>query len=281
MIRRLAALGLLLLLACSRTPGEGPPAGFTPAGRRVLSLAPNLTETVFALGQGSRVVAVTVNDHFPPEVERLPRIGDMQPDLERILALKPDLVLLDRNLHPPELEARLRALGLPLVVVETRSLGDLQRNLPVLGRALGAEEEARRALEAFQAGLREVERQAASMPRHPRVFVEIWGEPLMTAGAGSLVHELVERAGGRNVYGDLAEAWPTLSTEDLVRRDPDLVLLTSTEPSAAAALPGWSRLQAVRKGRLYRVDPDLVVRPTLRTLEGLRKLQALFQEAAR
>ena len=279
MIRRLAGLGLvLLLLACSRTPGEGPPAA--RAGRRVLSLAPNLTETVFALGQGDRVVAVTANDHDPPEVERLPRVGDMQPDLERILALKPDLVLLDRNLHPPELEARLQALGLPLVAVETRSLGDLQRNLPVLGRALGAEEEARRALEAFQAGLREVERKAASMPHHPRVFVEIWGEPLMTAGAGSLVHELVEKAGGRNVYGDLPEAWPTLSTEDLVRRDPDLVVLTSTEPAVAAARPGWSRLQAVRKGRLYRVDPDLVVRPTLRALEGLRQLQARFQEAA-
>lgn len=279
MIPRLGTVALLLLLAaCAGRPAP-PPAAASPSAGRLVSLAPNLTETLYALGAGSRLVAATDNDHYPPQVEQLPRVGGMQPDYERLVALRPDLVLLDRNLNDPEIQERLEGLGLELLVLETRTLDDLRRTLPRLGQALGVEERAARALADLEAGLAEVERGAAALPHHPRVFVEIWGEPLMTAGRGSLVHELVERAGGRNLYGDLPDTYPTVSAEDLIRRDPEVLLLTSLEKSAALARPGWDRLSAVRNGRVHHLDPDVLVRPTLRSLDGLRQLQALFREA--
>jgi len=277
----LAALVVLLLVGgCTERPPVSAPARSDQA-RRLLCLAPNLTETLFALGLGDRVVAVTDNDHHPPQVESLPRVGGMQPDYERILALHPDLILLDDNLQGQEIRARLEGLGLPVLALKTRTLADLQANLPVLGRALGAEEKASEALAAFQAGLQEVERAARSLPHAPRVFVEIWGEPLMTAGSTSLVHEMIERSGGNNVYGDLSETYPTISLEDLVRRDPEILLLTTLEPADLPHRAGWERLTAVREGRVRKLEPDLVVRPTMRSLEGLRNLVQVFGEPGR
>jgi len=271
---------LLLAGGCTDRPQVSAPARPDQA-QRLLCLAPNLTETLFALGLGDRVVGVTDNDHHPPQVESLPRVGGMQPDYERILALHPDLVLLDANLQGQEIRARLEGLGVPVLALKTRTLADLQANLPILGRSLGVEEQAAEALAAFQAGLREVEQAARSLPHAPRVFVEIWGEPLMTAGNASLVHEMIERSGGHNVYGDLSETYPTISLEDLIRRDPEILLLTTLEPAELAHRAGWERLTAVRAGRVHKLAPDLVVRPTLRSLEGLRNLVQLFGEPGR
>lgn len=284
---RIAAAMLLMLLAAGCAPRPEAPAlpgaetSRSEKARRLVSLAPNLTETVFALGLGDRIVAVTDNDHHPPQVESLPRVGGMQPDFERLLALHPDLVLLDANLHGQEIRSRLEGLGLPVLMLKTRTLEDLQTTLPVLGQALGAEDQAAEALAGFQAGLQEVERAARTLPHAPRVFVEIWGEPLMTAGRTSLVHELIERSGGQNVYGDLSETYPTISLEDLIRRDPEILLLTTLEPAELPRRAGWERLKAVQEGRVRKLEPDLVVRPTLRSLEGLRHLVHLFGELAR
>jgi len=99
----------------------------------------------------------------------------------------------------------------------------------------------------------------------------------MTAGNTSLVHEMVERAGGRNLYGDLSETYPTISLEDLVHRDPDILVLTTMAPADLARRAGWDRLSAVKKGQVHRMDPDLLVRPTLRSLEGLRQMVTLFE----
>lgn len=270
------ALVALLLPACGgRAEAPAPVRGTA----RLVSLAPNLTETVFDLGAGDRIVAVTDNDHYPPSVEGLPRIGGMQPDYERLLTLKPDLVLADANLNAPEVLERLRTLGLPMVTLRTRTLKDLETTLQALSAQLGVPEQGARALDRLRRGLEEVDRGTTALPRRPRVFVEIWSEPLMTAGPQSLVHEMVERAGGTNVYADLAETYPTVSSEDLLKRDPEVILLTSLEPEKAKALPGWDGLTAVREGRVYRLDSDLYVRPTLRALDGLRHLQGLFARA--
>jgi len=271
-------LAFLAMSACGPRPrASAPEPVASPAGRRLVCLAPNLTETVFALGRGEQVVGVTENDHYPPQVDSLPRVGDIQPDYERILALKPDLVLVDHDLNIPEIPTRLKSLGLSVVAVKTRTLQDLQENLPILGRALEAPEQAEAALVALQAGLGEVGERAGRLPARPRVFVEIWNDPLMTAGSTSLVHELVERAGGRNLYGDLAASYPTISLEDLVRRNPDIVLLTTLVPADLTQRAGWDRLKAVQKGRVYQMDPDLLVRPTLRSVEGLRQMVTLFE----
>ena len=103
----------------------------------------------------------------------------------------------------------------------------------------------------------------------------------MTAGSTSLVHEMIERSGGDNVYGDLSETYPTISLEDLVRRDPEILLLTTLEPAELPHRAGWQRLTAVREGRVCKLEPDLVVRPTLRSLEGLQNLVQVFGEAGR
>ncbi|MEW6282894.1 MAG: cobalamin-binding protein [Candidatus Eremiobacterota bacterium] len=262
---------LLLGLALVGCASEPPVPSAEPA-RRIVSLVPSFTEILFSLGAGDRVVAVTENDTFPPEAARLPRVGDLQPDYERILALRPDLVVGDPGLQGPQLE-RLRHLGVPVLSLESQSLEGLRQALGELGRATGTTERATALQQAMEAQIRS--HQAHRRPAPPRVFVEIWDKPLMTCGAGTYVHELVTLAGGQNLYADLS-GHPAVSSEDLVRRQPDLIVLTIGTPEEAARRPGWSSLRAVQKGRIHRIDPDLLVRPTPRFPQALDLLSGWF-----
>lgn len=268
-MRFLLVLLLALLGACGPRPsGEG---------GGIVSLTPSLTETLFDLGVGDRIVAVTENDTWPPQVASLPKVGSMHPDYEKIVALRPSLVVADSGLLAPEAVDRLRGLGLEVLTVHTKSLDELSRNMVTLGDALGVPEAGRQRKAELDAALARVETEAARLERRPRVFVEIQAEPLITVGGGGLVSEMVRRAGGDNLYADLSDPYPTISVEDLVRRDPEVIVLIGGDPAAVASRPGWEGLSAVRSGRVHLLDPDLLVRPTLRAVQGLERLQAWFR----
>ncbi len=248
---------------------------------RVLSLAPSNTELMFALGAGQRLVGRTDADDFPPEAAAVPSVGSLfPPDDERIVATRPDLVLMiDGN---ADLRQRLAERGLPVVVFQPRTLDGILDTARRLGSLLGREA----AAEALVARL-EAQRRAVltRLPAdRPRVFYEVWSSPLTAAGPATFVGDLVRTAGGRNALGADLGDWPRLDVETLLAADPDVLLLS--RPGARAEVvagqrPGYSVLRAVSAGRVIEVvDPDLLERAGPRAFEGLAWLAAALHPQA-
>jgi len=249
---------------------------------RVVALSPALTEMVYAVGAGSSLLATVQTSNWPPPARALPRIGDaLRFDVERILALKPDLVLAWHHGNPERELAQLEAAGLRLVRFEPRRLDEIPRTLERLGDLLGHSADGRMQGETFRAGieaLRAVHRDAAPVS----VFYQVWSSPLMTLNGHHVVSDVLALCGGRNVFGDLPQLVPQLSTESVLAANPE-VLLTARDdldPAAGvrrdAALPAyatWRRfhdLEAVRRGWLFEVSGDIMTRPGPRLLDGAR-----------
>jgi iron complex transport system substrate-binding protein len=282
------ALALLLVLpVAAGAAGEFPLTVRDALGRvvaipgppqRIVSVAPSVTEILFALGVGPRVVGISdADDYPPPGVRGKPRVGGVALNTERIIALRPDLVIGVAGLQQSQLE-RLFRLGLPVLAVEARTLEETLSQITLLSRVTGARQAGRRLVQALRSRAAAVEARVRGRPR-PRVFVEIWGEPLQTAGAGTYVDDLLRRAGARNLFADL-RGWPQVSPEAVVSRNPEVIVLTYAGRRAVVARPGWRGVTAVRRGRIYELDPDLVSRPGPRLLDGLERLARLLHPEA-
>jgi iron complex transport system substrate-binding protein len=249
--------------------------------KRIVSLAPSLTETLFAVGAGGQVVAVTEYCNFPPAVSRVPRIGGLQDgsvDLERIVALRPDLVV-TLAVGQGGTVAALRRLGVRVEVVPAETVDDALRAIRRLGALTGHRAEAARLEADLARRIRAVREKVAAVPpeRRPRVFFQLWDEPLMTATGDTLAGQLVEMAGGVNVFADLAGRYPQVSPEAVLARDPQVILAPAhhagaVNPDRLARRPGWDRIDAVRHGRVFVLDGDLVSRPGPRMAEALERV---------
>jgi iron complex transport system substrate-binding protein len=251
---------------------------------RIVTLAPQLTELVFAAGAGERLVGVSANSDYPPPARTLPVVGGAgRIDLERILALRPDLVLAwGAGGQQVDVE-RLRALSIPVVVLTPRRLADIPRHLELIGRLAGTAYDATRAAFFFRerlAGLRT--RYAGRRP--VTVFYEIWHEPLMTINGEHIISEAIEVCGGRNVFANLPAATPTLSMEALAAADPEVIVTSGPSARRASLLAQWqgmTRLRAVAAGRVFFSDADLLHRPTPRMLDGIAALCEALERARR
>lgn len=251
------------LSGCQSSP-ETPVAA--PAQPRVVSLTPNLTEILFALEAGPQVVGVTGNDHFPPEVDRLPRIGDLQLNYEALLQLHPDLVVYDPLLNRQQM-AQLQKLGLHLEPLSTQTIPDMLASIQSLGQKVGKTEQATRLVSGLRADLERTRQRREKMSYHPAALAEIWNDPLIAAGKGSYCTEVLEMAGFRNVLS--RPGYPTLDLEDLQRIDPEVLILTHPLPDT----PAWRNLKAVRNQRVLQISEDLLVRPGPRVVEALHRMQ--------
>lgn len=251
------------LSGCQSSP-EAPVAA--PAQPRVVSLTPNLTEILFALEAGPQVVGVTGNDHFPPEVDRLPRIGDLQLNYEALLQLHPDLVVYDPLLNRQQM-AQLQKLGLHLEPLSTQTIPDMLASIQSLGQKVGKTEQATRLVSGLRADLERTRQRREKMSYHPAALAEIWNDPLIAAGKGSYCTEVLEMAGFRNVLS--RPGYPTLDLEDLQRIDPEVLILTHPLPDT----PAWRNLKAVRNQRVLQISEDLLVRPGPRVVEALHRMQ--------
>ena len=245
--------------------------------QRVVSLNPNTTELLFALGFGDRVVGRTSWDLYPPEAARVTNVGDgMQPNVEAVLAQRPDLVLLYGSESNRGAARQLRAAGIATLTLRTDHVDDLARIAPIIAGALG--DRARGTLVADTVrhtldSLRALPRPAAP----PVVFWHVWDAPLMTIGAGSYLSELLDIVGARNAFDDLAAPSPQVSLEEVAARDPWAVL---AGPAGAAVIRGdrrWQAVRAVREGRILVVDTTIVGRPGVRMGEAAAHLRALIQ----
>jgi iron complex transport system substrate-binding protein len=288
---RLAAAGVIALLAPCR-PAPRAPAGVPvvddagdtarvvlPA-QRIVSLNPAATELLFAIGAGSDVVGRTAWCDYPPEAKAVPSLGDgINPNLEAIVARKPGLVLLYTSGQNAEAVRRLASLGIPALRFRTDSLSDVPRLARVFGRLTGREASADSVARSFEADLASATAPAAA--RRPTIFLLVWDQPPMTVGRGSFLTELIERAGGENVFADVASSSAPVSIEAVAARNPDVILLLGNEPPAFAERPEWQVVRAVREQRFVRADGSEFSRPSPRAPEAIRRLHAELEEAAR
>lgn len=263
--------------------------------RRVVTLAPNLTELVWAVGGGERLVGTVDTSDFPAAARSVPRIGNHQHlDIERLVLLKPDLILVWRGGTPASELDQLRRAGLTLYFLEPRRLDDVPRALERTAALMGLD--GRPAAEALRARLEALRRQQAG--RTPvDVYYQVWSRPLMTLSGGHLVSDLIALCGGRNVFGHLAPLVPQLSTESVVAADPELMMAShdgnpqagdgqlrrtpATQEPAWAAFASVRSMRAVRRGWLYTVPGDLINRAGPRIADGAALVCRALDEVRR
>jgi len=248
--------------------------------RRIVSLAPHVTELLFSAGAGDRIVGVVEYSDYPPAARQLPRVGAYNAvDMERILALRPDLVVAWASGNPPALIEQLRELGLTVFLSEPRELEDVASNLERLGRLAGTGATARAAANVFRQRLRALREHYAG--RAPvSVFYQIWHRPLMTVNGEHLISKVIRLCGGRNVFADLPALVPKLEMEAVLAADPQAIVAGVREPGDEAWRQDWRRwrqLRAVREGHLISVPADLLQRHTLRILDGAEQLCAALE----
>ncbi len=245
--------------------------------RRIVSLAPEVTENLFALGAGALLVGVTTADTYPAAALKLPKVGDFgQPSFERIRALHPDLVIAASATIPASEPDRLqqRLSGIPVFAQKSARFTDVLRHLQQLGTLTGRMGEAKRLVARMQAKMAQAAKRAGGKPR-PTVFVEISASPLYAAGPGSFVDDLIRLAGGVNIVKG-TNPFPVYSKEALLAADPEHYILAvggdmNAIPTTPAALPAAlaSRLRAVKEGNIHRIPSDLLFRATPRLADGL------------
>jgi iron complex transport system substrate-binding protein len=277
-------------VTCAATPLAAEPTAFPltitdDAGRqvtiersptRIVSIAPSNTEVLFALGLDERIVGVDSFSTYPPEAGEKPQVGSyLEPDLERVAAAEPDLILATEA-HVGTVLPELDALGLPTVVIEPKDLDEVFSGMLLVGTITDESTRAQQVVCALQARVDAVVDAVADAPR-PRVFFEL-SPDLYTAGPGSYIDDLITRAGGVNVAAGAAEMWPQVSAEAVVSADPEVILLADHEAGITAeqvaARPGWQEMSAVRQGRIVTLTSDLVARPGPRVVDGLEAIAA-------
>lgn len=251
------------------------------APARIVSLAPSITELLFALGIGERVVGVTRHCNFPPQVRNLPMVGSyVNLDIERIAALRPDLCLAIKDGNPKATVLRLESIGIPVYAMDPRNLEEVLRTVEELGALIGTQPEAAKLVEKARSRIRAVEEAVAGAGRPPRVFFQIGDSPVVSAGPGTFIDDLIARAGGENLASGPSR-YPKFSREEVLILSPEVLVVTSMSDGSNGrqVLEGWLRwdsLPAVRDGRIFLVDPDLFHRAGLRLVDGLEVLAQLI-----
>lgn len=289
---RRAALLILMLAGCRDAPPPPAPGLTDDAGvavnlgtppQRIVSLIPASTELVFALGAGDRLVGRTSWCDFPAEALAVPDLGNgIGPNIEAVVAARPDLVLLYKSASNRSAAEQLRSFGIPTLELATDRMEDFDRITRLLGAALGRREEAESLVVKTARDLDLATVQPSSRPAVlPTVFILAWDRPPMTLGRGSFLSEILERAGAKNLFDDLATSSAPISIEAVASRDPDFVLVTGRGEPAIAGRVEWQVVPAVRARRFLRIDGSEFNRPSPRIAEAVRRLAAELRGAMR
>ncbi|OGT20325.1 MAG: hypothetical protein A2V90_00335 [Gammaproteobacteria bacterium RBG_16_57_12] len=243
--------------------------------RRMISLAPHTTELLFAAGAGDAVVGVSSYSDYPPAAKTIPRIGDANNlDIERILALQPDLVVVWGSGTSRRQLDRLQSLGFKFYISEPHTLEQMIASIERLGVLAGTTPVAQDSADKLHDRLDQLRRQNSGQ-RTIRVFYQVWHEPLMTINAAHFINDAITLCGGVNIFADLPALVPQLDQEAVLLADPEVIIgaiAKGQEISAVEAWRSWPDLQAVRLNNLYTIDADLISRPTPRLLDAAEDL---------
>lgn len=261
------------------TDDTGATVTLASPAQRIVSLAPHVTELLFAAGGGARVVGAVSYSDYPPQAKTIPRVGDNKSlDLERIVAMKPDLIVVWRHGNAMRQIDRLRELHVPLFFSEPHRLDDIPVTIDKLGVLLGTSAEANKASDAFRHDVAGLRTRYSNRPP-VNVFYQVWDDPLMTLNGEQIVSQVIDLCGGHNVFADLKALVPTISTEAVLAANPEaIVTATPGATNSDHALPSldawrkWPSLKAVAHANLFGIDGDLINRPTPRLALGAARL---------
>jgi len=245
---------------------------------RVVCLVPSITDTVFALGSGDDVVAVSDYTTHPPAAVKKPSIGGLvKPSIETILSFHPDLVLGTSIPGATETAAQLQDVGVPVYLVDPHGLSGILRSVGSVGQALNRAPQAAALNASLRKRIEAVRARAAGKPA-PRVLVPVWYDPIITIGKNAFISELVETAGAKSVTDDLLPDWPEVSMETVVTRAPEALVLIRGGKISIEMLqkrPGWSSLPAIQSGKVYYVDTG-IQQPSPVAIDALEELAREF-----
>ena len=250
--------------------------------RRIVSLAPHLTENLYAAGAGAQLVAVVSYSDWPAAARQLPRVGSYdRVDLEAILARKPDLIVAWESGNAPAHLAKLKALGVPVYVSQPKHIDDVAGEIERLGLLSGTEATANRAAKAYR------ERHAALAARYGnrppvRTFYQVWNQPLMTVNGQHIISDVIKLCGGENVFAGLGQLAPAITEEAVLAANPEAIVASGMGESRPEWLDTWKRwkqLTATARDNLFFIPPDLMQRHTPRLLDGAERLCAQLETA--
>ena len=261
----------------SVTDSLGRKVGVDQVPERIVSLAPSVTEILFAVGAGDQVVGVTEYCNYPTGAATRQKVGGFTGEsmsVERIVALRPDLVLAAGTIHETVVEV-LENVDIAVVSIDPANLNEVYESIELIGRLTGHEEGAAQAVAEMKGRITDVLVRVETIPKAGRltVFWEVWDEPLMTAGPGTFPGQMIELAGGINIFDDLSGDWPTVSAEEVLKRNPAVIMAPDKHENKLtldilAERPGWGQVAAVRDRRVYLIDGDIVARPGPRLAEA-------------
>jgi iron complex transport system substrate-binding protein len=274
------------------TPSAGAPITVTDdAGKqvtlarpatRIVSLAPADTEIAYAIGAGSKMVGGTSYDDYPAQAKALPKVGDFaSPSVEKIVALKPDLVLAAGGIQAI-LRTRLEKLGMQVYIVDPTTYAGTIDDLGKLGALAGVADQAAKVAQSMRDALKTVQDKIAGLPA-PSVFFEVYPKPLMTAGKGTFIDDLITLAGGRNIASGAGTGFINFASEVLFKDNPEVYVApigSQSNPGQISSRPGYDQLKAVHDKRVFTIQDDLVVRPGPRLALGLQELARMFHPEA-
>lgn len=249
---------------------------------RVISLAPNLTEIIYAIGASDLLVGNTTYCDYPEQAKNVQKVGDtLQPNIERILALRPNLIFISTSSQLEAFARQLSEHGIPVYVSDPHDVEGVFRSIHNLGRLLSRDQQADQLLGQLRNRTAVVEK-AVSYGKSVRVFYQLSADPLYTAGRDAFVTDLIRRAGGSSVTAEIPEAWPRYSAESAVAAKPEAIILPTGGSMGAAnsdVTTGLRDSPAVLNGKVIKIDGDLLVRPGPRAIDGLEQLaRALHPE---
>ena len=276
----LARLFVSLMLSLLVAPVHAVPSVSDDLGRtikvespvkRIISLAPHVTELLYAIGVGDRIVGTVSFSDYPAAAKKIPRVGSYNKfDMESIIALQPDLIVAWQSGNPQDEVEQLIKLGFNVFITEPRALEDVGKVMIKLGQVLGAGKVAQQ--QALQYDTRLAELRARYKDRsRVRVFYQVWNEPLFTINGEHIISHVMDLCGGENVFGELAILAPRVSVEAVIQADPDAIVagMNESRKDWLAEWQRWGNMKAVKNHHLYAIDADLIVRHTPRILQGV------------
>jgi iron complex transport system substrate-binding protein len=250
--------------------------------QRVVALAPSITEIVFALGRGNLLIGATQFSDYPPEADKIPKVGSyIHLDLEKIVALGPDLCLAVKDGNPIDVVRRLENLNIPVYAVDPMGLNPVMKSIGEIGTLLHAEDRARSLIQDMNTRIERVKQTASQVSHRPGVFLQIGVSPIVAPGSATFIHELIVTAGGKNL-SEGSTPYPRFSQEQVLALAPEIMIITSMTRGemfqrVKTEWERWPDIPAVKNGRIYIVDSNLFDRPGPRMIDGLEKLFEIIQ----
>lgn len=250
------------------------------APKRIVSLSPSNTEIIYALDLEDNLIAVTDFCNFPEEVQEKEKVGGFaEPNIEKLISLKPDLVLAT-SIHQKPVE-QMEKLGIPAIVLDPKDINGMLESIQIIGKATGCDHKTEVLLKTLTDRIESIEEKCNRVSNRPKVYYELWPAPITTVGPGTFVHDIIERTGGINIAADADKSYPEYNQEMLISKNPDIIIFSHHGASQISVddilkRPGWQNINAIKENKVYYVDENIIQRPTPRLVDGLETVAKIL-----